>query len=77
MARDAVDKCTQLGDAKQMVADTDKVLAEKVRGPLNNELAEDRLALAQQLWQTRLASCGPSTAPEEESLRLVMAKLAQ
>jgi len=41
------------------------------------ELAEDRLALAEQLWQTRLASCGLSTSADEESLRLVMAKLAQ
>ncbi|HML17262.1 MAG TPA: hypothetical protein VK419_09555, partial [Bryobacteraceae bacterium] len=41
------------------------------------ELAEDRLALAEQLWQTRLTSCGLSTSADEESLRLVMAKLAQ
>ncbi len=77
MARDALNACAALGDAKQMISDADKVLAEKVRGPINNELAEDRLAMAEQLWQTRLSSCGPSTSPAEESLRLVMAKLAQ
>lgn len=77
LARDALNKCSQSPSAKQMVSDTDKVLAEKIRGPMNNETAEDRLALAEQLWQTRLSSCGPSTSPDEESLRLVMAKLAQ
>jgi tetratricopeptide (TPR) repeat protein len=77
LARDTLNRCAQSDEAKGLMADTDKVLAEKIRGPMNNELAEDRLALAGQLWETRLTSCGPSTSPGEESLRLVMAKLAQ
>ena len=76
MARDALAACLSLTD-HGMISDADKALSEKIRGPMNNEVAEDRLALAQQLWQTRLSSCGPSTSPAEESLRLVMEKLAQ
>jgi tetratricopeptide (TPR) repeat protein len=77
LSRDALDRCSKSPEAKEMIADTDKVLGEKMRGPMMNELAEDRLSLAGQLWQTRLTSCGPSTSPDEEPLRLAMAKLAQ
>jgi hypothetical protein len=77
MARDALERCAQSPEAKEMIADTDKVQAEKTRGPMNNELAEDRLAMAERLWQTRISSCGQSTSADEESLRLVMAKLTQ
>ena len=77
LARDALNACSQSAAACQMIADANKVLAEKVRGPLDNELAEDRLAQAGHLWETRITWCGPSTSPEEEPLRLVIAKLAQ
>lgn len=44
---------------------------------ISNELAERNLALAQQIWQARVNACGPSAAPDEQPLRLIMAKLAQ
>ncbi len=42
-----------------------------------NEVSEQDLGLAQRIWQARVDTCGPSTSPEEETLRLIFAKLAQ
>ena len=44
---------------------------------ITNELAEEKLALAEQIWRDRLSACGASTSAGEEPLRLIMAKLAQ
>ncbi|MGI8746241.1 MAG: tetratricopeptide repeat protein [Bryobacteraceae bacterium] len=44
---------------------------------VNNEVAEQKLALAEQIWRARINECGASTSKEEEPLRLIMAKLAQ
>jgi thioredoxin-like negative regulator of GroEL len=44
---------------------------------VTNEMAEEQLGIAERLWQTRIQRCGPSTSPDEEALRLIMAKLAQ
>jgi tetratricopeptide (TPR) repeat protein len=41
-----------------------------------NELAERNLDLATKIWKTRIAQFGPSTAPDEEALRLTMDHLA-
>jgi hypothetical protein len=50
--------------------------AAKVKGALPNELAEQRLDLAEKLWRARLKFC--ATAPAwNDSLALVMQKLAQ
>ena len=46
-------------------------------GNPTNELAEQRLSTAEQIWQMRINACGASTSVEEEPLRLVMAKIAQ
>ncbi len=50
-----------------------------VKMPRNvtNELAEEKLTLAEELWRERIKACGESTSLEEEPLRLIMAKLAQ
>ena len=42
-----------------------------------NELSEATLALAQKIWQARVASCGATTSGDDEPLRLLMSKLAQ
>jgi len=44
---------------------------------VNNELAENVLDTAQQLWQARIKDCGLPAAPEGDLLRLIMEKLAQ
>jgi tetratricopeptide (TPR) repeat protein len=44
---------------------------------VNNELAENVLDVAQQLWQTRIKDCGLPAAPEGDLLRLIMEKLAE
>jgi tetratricopeptide (TPR) repeat protein len=64
-------------DAGKEIEDAQKLLAERVRGNPSNELAEERLSRAEQIWQMRLSACGPSTSLEEEPLRLVMGKIAQ
>jgi tetratricopeptide (TPR) repeat protein len=41
-----------------------------------NELAEQKLDLAEQIWKARVLVFGPSTGPAEEVLRLMMERLA-
>ncbi len=45
--------------------------ARRIAAP-TNEMAEERLALAEQIWAHRIAACGPG----EESLNLVMSKVS-
>jgi tetratricopeptide (TPR) repeat protein len=42
----------------------------------SNELSEATLSLAVRIWQARL-TCNPAIAPDEEPLRLLMAKVTQ
>lgn len=76
LALDALKLCGR-GDAAEQIAGAEKLLATQVRGNPANELAEERLSAAEQIWQTRIDACGASTSPLEEPLRLVMAKIAQ
>jgi tetratricopeptide (TPR) repeat protein len=76
LARDALNRCSTTGEAKRLVEDCDKVLAKKAPSHATNEVAEARLALAEQLWQARSKICGPSTSEQEHALRLIMTKLA-
>jgi tetratricopeptide (TPR) repeat protein len=76
LTRDALNSCATTEETKRLVEDCDKVLAKKVPAHVTNELAEARLALAEQLWQARIKTCGPSTSEQEHALRLIMAKLA-
>ncbi len=50
---------------------------DKLPRNVTNELAEEKLTLAEELWRERIKACGVSTSLEEEPLRLIMAKLAQ
>jgi tetratricopeptide (TPR) repeat protein len=76
-ARDALAACGRATGGKDMLDSADKVLAQKTVRNVNNELAEERLSMAERLWAARVEACGPSTSPQEESLRLIMVKLAQ
>jgi tetratricopeptide (TPR) repeat protein len=76
LAIEALKHC-DANDAGKEVGDAQKLLAERVRGNPANELAEERLSRAEQIWQMRLRACGPSTSVDEEPLRLMMAKIAQ
>jgi predicted Zn-dependent protease len=73
MARDTLAKCQPGGD--DLLKAADEMLAKKIRTP-TNELAEERLGLAEQIWDQRLSKCGPSSSSDEEALRLVMSKLS-
>lgn len=76
LALDALKQCGR-GDGAERTVAAEKLLAARVRGIPANELAEERLSAAEQLWQTRIKNCGVSTSSEEEPLRLVMAKISQ
>lgn len=69
MARDALITCK--GDPR-LVDEANALIAKKERGPVTNEMAEDRLSLAEDLWDARPPGC-----EADEVLRLVMKKVAQ
>jgi tetratricopeptide (TPR) repeat protein len=76
LTRDVLNGCAKWDEAQRLVDESDKVLAKKPPANVTNELAESRLALAEQLWQARIKLCGPSTSEQEHALRLIMTKLA-
>jgi tetratricopeptide (TPR) repeat protein len=76
LTRDALNGCAKTDDARRMVDECDKVLEKKAPPHVTNELAEARLALAEQLWQARIKTCGTSTSEDEHALQLIMTKLA-
>jgi hypothetical protein len=65
------------GNGAERIAGAEKLLAAHIRGNPANELAEQRLSTAEQIWQMRIEACGASTPEGEERLRLIMAKVAQ
>ncbi len=81
LARDSLDGCinnhhpNNADDLRRMVADCDKLLAKKAQGHVTNELAEERLMLAEQLWQARIKACAAGVSDQEQPLRLIIAKL--
>jgi tetratricopeptide (TPR) repeat protein len=76
LTRDALNNCAKTEEARRMVDNCDKVLAENVPPHVTNEMSEARLTLAEQMWQARIQRCGPSTSEQENALRLIMTKLA-
>ena len=76
LALDALKQCGR-GDGAEQIAGAEKLLAVHIRGNPANELAEERLSTAEQIWQMRIDACGASSSVEEAPLRLVMAKIAQ
>ena len=77
LARDALAACAPLDQAAKPVADADTLLKQKIRGNITNEMAEERLSMAQDLWDLRTTACHPSAAGNQELLALMMKKLAQ
>jgi tetratricopeptide (TPR) repeat protein len=76
LTRDALNNCAKTDAARRLLDECDNVLAKRTPPHVTNELAEARLALAEQLWQARIKICGPSTSEQEHALRLIMTKLA-
>jgi tetratricopeptide (TPR) repeat protein len=76
LTRDALNGCAKWDEAQRLVDESDKVLSKKAPANVTNELAESRLALAEQLWQAHIKLCGPGTSEQEHALRLIMTKLA-
>ena len=73
MARDAATRCQP---PNQVLLETaDRELSTKVRGASTNELAEERLSLAEELWQQRKANC--ESNPSDAVLAKLMPKLTQ
>jgi tetratricopeptide (TPR) repeat protein len=77
LARDALAVCAGTETAKEMVASADKVLAKKIALNVSNELAEERLSLAERLWSLRIDTCPAGAPGQEEPIRLIMVKLIQ
>jgi tetratricopeptide (TPR) repeat protein len=70
LARNAYQACGQSSD---LLAPANAALSAKAQPPFTNELAEQKLSLAEKLWKARPVSCEPS----DERLHLIMEKLAQ
>ena len=80
LTEDALKACVsgkEAADSIQPLLDSaDQLRAARVKGALPNELAEQRLDLAEKLWRARVKVC--ATPPAwNDSLALVMQKLAQ
>ena len=68
MTHDALERCA--GDSK-LIDQAADLIAKPVHGVVTNELAEQRLSLAEQLWKARPASCN------DEVLRQINQQLAK
>ncbi len=68
LAHDTLERCSGNSTLIDQAAD---LLAKPVHGVVTNELAEQRLSLAEQLWKARPAGC------DDEVLRQITQKLAQ
>ncbi len=64
-------------ESAPLLEEAQAALAARTPGNITNEAAEEKLALAEQVWKARLTTCGSSTTADEETLRLLMKKLAQ
>lgn len=62
--------------SEQLLASIDDA-KKKHPSAASNEAAEQILSLAEDAWQARIKLCGNSIPAEDESLRLIMEKLAQ
>jgi tetratricopeptide (TPR) repeat protein len=74
MARDALASCGSDALSVLLLESAKKELAAKPRGAITNEMAEERLTMAEELWKQRKSSCGSASIPDGTLARL-MAKL--
>lgn len=83
LAQEDLERCIQnqpngaTKDQGELLQQAEDAMEASAPVQASNEISERELALAQRIWQARVNACGPSTSPEEEPLRLIMAKLAQ
>ncbi len=71
LARDALARCPVDAQSEGLLDQADKELKARVRGNVTNELAEERLMLAEQLWQQRKSNCASSGSTDEALARLM------
>jgi len=82
-AQEDLERCIQtqpggVSAAQQsLLAQAEDLMNREKPGQATNELSEGMLAVAEKIRQARVSACGPATTPEEEALRLIMAKLTQ
>jgi tetratricopeptide (TPR) repeat protein len=83
MARDSLQQClsggmvTEPSKLQALLANANATLSAGASPHVTNEVAEERLALAEQLWQAGAKACPPGSSDREEPLRLIMEKLAR
>lgn len=82
-AQQDLERCIQSRSAgatdeeQELLQQAEAIMKRPTPAHATNELSEQALSLAQKIWQARSNACGPATAPDEEALRLIMAKLSQ
>ena len=70
LARDALASCPANPQSQDLLNAAEKELAGKVRGSVTNEMAEERLSLAEVLWHQHKTSCA-STSTDDALARLM------
>jgi tetratricopeptide (TPR) repeat protein len=81
-AQQDLEKCIQTQpsgptpEQQALLERAEQVMDNQTPKEASNELSEAALSLAVKIWQARLA-CNAAIAPDEESLRLLMAKVTQ
>lgn len=82
-AVDAFARCRAQGggaaseESARLLAIAGEALSGKTRTIITNEIAEEKLSLAEQLWRARAESCAGGSSEDEEPIKLIMEKLAQ
>ncbi|HEY7307468.1 MAG TPA: tetratricopeptide repeat protein [Bryobacteraceae bacterium] len=82
-ARSGLERCAAKGPAlkydrvRELLTSANRVSSNKPRRGVTNEIAEEALSLAEEIWQTRIKICGEPVPADEQALRLVMQKLSQ
>jgi tetratricopeptide (TPR) repeat protein len=64
-------------DQESLLGRAEQMMDQQKPAQVTNEFSEGMLLLAEKIWQARTSACGTDTRPDEEALRLIMAKLAQ
>lgn len=62
-------------ETRDLLGAAQAALSAKAPTRVTNEIAEETLDLAEKIWQARTKTCGTSTPPDEEPLRLIIGRL--
>jgi len=68
---------TPSAETTQLLSSAHDALSNKSTATATNEISEGVLGTAEKIWQARVSSCITDISPEDESLRLIIEKLAQ